>query len=60
MHSPEGNEAYDFGYMFLYAVPIPAGARRLRLPDDPGIRVFAATVAQGAYRVEPAAALYGV
>ena len=59
MHSPEGNEAYDFGYVFLYTAPIPQGARRLRLPDDPGIRIFAATVAKGAFGAEPVAALYG-
>jgi alpha-mannosidase len=58
MHGREGNEPYAYGYMFLYTVPLPPGARRLRLPDDPKIRVYAATAAKGAYGARPAAALY--
>ena len=58
MHSPEGNEPYAYGYLFLYTIPLPPGARRLRLPDDPSIRVYAATAAQGALAAQPAAPLY--
>jgi alpha-mannosidase len=58
VHGREGNEPYAYGYMFLYTVPLPPGARRLRLPDDPNIRVYAATAAKGAYGARPAAALY--
>ena len=58
MHSPDGNEPYTYGYMFLYKLPIPTGARHLRLPDDRRIRLFAATVVKGASSAQPAAALY--
>jgi len=58
MHSAEGNEPYAYGYAFLYAVPLPPDARTLTLPDDPGVRIFAATACRGAFRAEPAAPLY--
>ncbi len=58
MHSAEGNEPYAYGYAFLYAVPLPPDARTLTLPDDPGVRIFAATACRGALRAEPAAPLY--
>ena len=60
MHSPEGNEPYDYGYMFLYAVAVPAGARRLLLPERPDVRIFSATLAQGWLSTQPAAPLYDV
>jgi alpha-mannosidase len=44
MHSADGNEPYAFGYMFLYRVPLPAGVKVLRLPDDERVKVYAAAV----------------
>jgi len=44
MHSAAGNEPYAFGYMFLYRLPLPAGTKLLRLPDDPRVRIYAAAV----------------
>jgi alpha-mannosidase len=58
MHSADGNEPYAYGYMFLYTLPIPAGTRELRLPDDSRIRLFAATAAKGVASSQPATALY--
>jgi alpha-mannosidase len=58
MHGPQGNEAYAYGYLFLYTVPIPPEARHLRLPKDPTIRIFAATASKGMFDARPAAALY--
>jgi hypothetical protein len=58
MHSREGNEAYAYGYAFLYSVPLSPGARTLRLPEAPGVRILAATACRGALVAEPAAALY--
>ncbi|HRX87671.1 MAG TPA: glycoside hydrolase family 38 C-terminal domain-containing protein, partial [Phycisphaerae bacterium] len=45
-HPQEGNEAYHFSYLFKYALPVGDGDRTLRLPDNPRIRVFAATMAK--------------
>jgi alpha-mannosidase len=55
MHSAAGNEAYAFGYMFLYRLPLPTGARLFRVPDDPRLRIYAATVAKGVLETSDAA-----
>ena len=44
MHSAAGNEPYAFGYMFLYRVPLLPETKRLRLPDDARVRIYAAAV----------------
>jgi alpha-mannosidase len=58
MHSASGNDPYAFGYLFVYRLPLPAGARTLRAPDDPRVRFYAAAVARGVRTLEPAALLY--
>jgi alpha-mannosidase len=60
MHSPDGNEPYAYGYMFLYAVPVSPGARQLRLPDRPDVRILSAMLVQGWRAAQPAAPLYDV
>jgi len=45
-HPTLGNEAYQFSYLFKYALDRPTGARKLHLPDEPCIKLFALTVAQ--------------
>ena len=35
------DEPYVFCYLFRYVVTLPRGGRSLRLPDEPGIRLFA-------------------
>jgi alpha-mannosidase len=44
-HSPRGNEAYKFSYIFKYALNIPAGAHDLVLANNSKIKIFAVTVA---------------
>ena len=44
-HSPAGDDPYSFTYLFRYDLAVPAGAKTLTLPDDPLVRVFAATLA---------------
>ncbi|MGH7950367.1 MAG: alpha-mannosidase [Limisphaerales bacterium] len=44
---PDGVVAiYSYSYLFKYRIPISAGATTLTLPDNPRIRVIAASVAQ--------------
>lgn len=42
-HSAEGDNPYEFTYMYKYAVDVPAGVREIVLPDSPGMVIFAAT-----------------
>jgi alpha-mannosidase len=64
-HPRRGNEAYRFSYLFKYGFdlsrPVPGSGRErtLRLPDDPRIKVLAATLARNVNdAVTPAAPLY--
>lgn len=59
-HHPDlGNEAYRFSYLFKYDIPLPPGATTLTLPDDPRIRIFAASATGNPNAVaEPSAPLY--
>lgn len=48
-HQRMGNdEVYKYTYIFKYALDLPAQAKVLKLPDNPRIRIFAATAAQNA------------
>ena len=42
-HAPEGDEAYEYTYMFKFGMDIPKGATQLVLPDNKDIVLFAAT-----------------
>jgi alpha-mannosidase len=57
-HAPDGNQPYIASYIFAYVIDLPPGAREVRLPNDPRIRVFAMTVGREPYHLWPAAALY--
>jgi alpha-mannosidase len=58
-HSPSGDGAYEFTYMFKYGIDIPKGATEVTLPNDPRIVVFAATlVSEDQPAVVPAAPFY--
>jgi alpha-mannosidase len=57
-HGPNGNQPYIASYIFVYAIDLPPGARAVRLPNDPRIRIFAMTVARVPYHLWPARALY--
>ena len=57
-HSAAGDEPYEFTYMFRVALDIPKGVSEVRLPDDPHVVIFAATVGDAAPVVQPAAPLF--
>ena len=45
-HPKNGNEFYQYCYLFKYGFELPPGARTITLPDEPRIRVFAVSVAR--------------
>jgi len=58
-HSRLGNEIYLFGYVFKYAIDLPAGATAIVLPRNDKIRIFAITASNEASApVRPASLLY--
>ncbi|MFG0276233.1 MAG: hypothetical protein ACF8QF_14380, partial [Phycisphaerales bacterium] len=59
-HHPDlGNEAYRFSYLYKHELPIPRGATTLTLPDNPRIRILAATAVNNPNAgATPAAPLY--
>lgn len=60
-HLADGsNDAYSYSYIFGYELAVPAGAHTLTLPTNPHIRIFAATVSDGAAPLTPAQPLYDV
>ncbi len=44
-HSPKGIDPYIFCYLYRYGLPLPKGAKHLKLPDDPRIKIMAITLA---------------
>jgi alpha-mannosidase len=40
------DDIYAYSYLYKYHLDLPPGARTLTLPDNPGIRIVAATVAR--------------
>jgi alpha-mannosidase len=42
---PMKNQAYQYCYLYKYAIPIPAGAKNITLPNNRGIKILAMTVA---------------
>jgi alpha-mannosidase len=58
-HSEAGaNEAYAYSYLFAYTIDLPAGATTLTLPNNPNIRILAATVSNESAAVTPVQPLY--
>src|SRR5437660_906440 len=57
-HGPKGNQPYIASYIFSYAIDLPSGAREVRLPNDPRIRIMAMTPARERFRLWPTTALY--
>lgn len=43
-HSVAGDHAYEFTYMFKFAIDIPAGITEIVLPDNKDMVIFAATL----------------
>jgi len=62
LHNRDGsNISYNFTYIYKYAIELPQGAESLELPNDPRIRIFAATAVDGATDgASPAFPLYDV
>jgi alpha-mannosidase len=55
----QGNEFYQYAYFFKYGVDLSPGAKKLTLPNNDKIRVFAVSVAnEPGAGVTPAAPLY--
>jgi alpha-mannosidase len=59
-HNPDGrNDIYGYAYIYRYAIDLPAGARKLTLPDNDKIKLLAVSVARdNAAAVRPAQPLY--
>jgi alpha-mannosidase len=58
-HHADGEDAiYRYSYMFRQAVDLPEGATSITLPDDPRIKIFAATVANVGHTATPARELF--
>jgi len=58
-HRPGKNVAYEYAYLFKYAMDVPEGARTLKLPNNPNVMVFAVTVADQSHdRARPLSPLY--
>jgi alpha-mannosidase len=57
-HSAEGDEPYEYTYMFLVRVDVPKGVREIKLPEDEHVVVFAATAANDEADVTAAAPLF--
>lgn len=58
-HSADGDNPYEFTYMYLYSFDVPEGVTEIKLPDNEKIVVFAATVVkENDYPLELATPLY--
>ncbi len=54
------NMAYSYSYLFAYSLDVPAGAKTLQLPNNPNIRILAASVANENTEATPVQPLYDV
>jgi hypothetical protein len=53
------NKAYEYCYLFRYALDIPSGTTAVTLPDNPHVKILAATLSSEANdAIVPAAPLY--
>ncbi|HLY42808.1 MAG TPA: glycoside hydrolase family 38 C-terminal domain-containing protein [Terracidiphilus sp.] len=58
-HTPDGlNEPYQYSYLFVYGIDLPAHARTLTLPANDKIRVLAISVAKEDPAIKPVQPLY--
>lgn len=57
-HSGEGDEPYEFTYMFRVCLDLPKGVREITLPTDEHVVIFAATLANDTPDVEVASPLF--
>ena len=57
-HSAGADEPYEYTYMYLVKLDIPAGATSVKLPEDEHVVLFAATLADDENGVTPAGKLF--
>jgi alpha-mannosidase len=58
-HTAKGeNQPYAYSYLYAYLLEVPPGATTLTLPDNPQIRILAATAVDESPGVNPAHPLY--
>jgi alpha-mannosidase len=57
-NTPQGDAYYQYCYLFQLSYDLPKGAKRLTLPDNSKIRVFAVSVSHEPGAAPPAAPLY--
>jgi alpha-mannosidase len=58
-HTAEGlNEPYQYSYLFVYSLDLPAGARTLTLPNNGRIRILSVSVVDDNPSLIPAASLF--
>lgn len=57
-HSSEGDQPYEFTYMFRICLDIPRGAEAVVLPEDSHVVLFAATAADDISAAVPAAPFF--
>jgi alpha-mannosidase len=44
-HSPKENLAYQYSYLYKYEIDLPKGVKKIKLPKNSKIKIFAITVA---------------
>ena len=57
-HSPQGDEPYEYTYMFKLRLDIPKGVSQVILPSDRHVVLFAATLADDTPETVPASKLF--
>ena len=57
-HSANGDEPYEFTYLFLIKLNVPKGVTKFTLPNDEHVVIFAAAAANDLEYVSPAAQLF--
>jgi alpha-mannosidase len=58
-HTSSGlNEPYQYSYLFLYSMGLPANAKTLTLPDNDKVRILAVSVAKEDPEVRPVQPIY--
>lgn len=60
-HNAAGeNVPYGYSYLFAYRIDLPEGAKTVRLPNDPNVRVLAVSAAHEDTEMRPVQPLYDV
>ena len=58
-HTPDGlNEPYQYSYVFVYGIDLPAGVKTLTLPANPSVRILAVSVAKEDPQISAVQPLY--